>query len=83
LGHRLLVVTASARYLGNRERVFWPKRLEHAVIVTPCPACANASGRERLSTYMICFPSARRRAAVDGASAALPGGCAKVGSSKG
>jgi len=31
LGHRLLVVTASARYLGNRERVFWPKRLEHAV----------------------------------------------------
>ena len=69
LGHRLLVVTASARYLGNRERVFWPKRLEHAVIVTPCPACANASGRERLSTYMICFPSARRPAAVDGASA--------------
>src|SRR5215813_15516419 len=42
LGHRLLVATASPRYLGNRERVFWPKRLEHAVIVTPCRACANA-----------------------------------------
>jgi hypothetical protein len=42
LGHRLLVATASPRYLGNRERVFWPKRLEHAVIVTPCQACANA-----------------------------------------
>ena len=42
LSHRLLVATASPRYLGNRERVFWPKRLEHAVIVTPCRACANA-----------------------------------------
>jgi hypothetical protein len=38
LGHGLLIVTASARYLGNRERVFWPKRLEHAVIVNALPS---------------------------------------------
>jgi hypothetical protein len=42
LSHGLFVATAPPRYLGNRERVFWPKRLEHAVIVTPCRACANA-----------------------------------------
>jgi len=41
-GHRLLVATASPGYLGNRERVFSPKRLEHAVIVTPYRARANA-----------------------------------------
>jgi len=42
LGHRPLVATASPRYLGNRERVFWPKRLEHAIIVTLCRTCATA-----------------------------------------
>src|ERR1700757_5136474 len=56
LGHGLLVATASPRYLGNRERVFWPKRLEHAVIVTPCRACANAlQVSQRPPTCMICF----------------------------
>src|SRR5262249_27538000 len=42
LGHRLLVATASPRYLGNRERVCWRKRLEHAAIAPPCRARANA-----------------------------------------
>ena len=46
--HRLLVATASPRYLGNRERVFWPKRLEHAVHRNAPPSLRNrASGRER------------------------------------
>ena len=40
LGHRLLVATPPPRYLGNRERVFCPKRLEHGAIVVPWRACA-------------------------------------------
>jgi hypothetical protein len=82
LGHRLLVATASPRYLGNRERVFWPKRLEHAVIVTPCRSCANrASGRERSPISVTPFWRHRDQQTlmVLGPS---PGGCARVGSPK-
>ena len=42
LGHRLLVATAPPRHLGNRERVFCPKRLEHGAIVARWRACATA-----------------------------------------
>ena len=41
LGHRLLVATAPPRHLGNCERVFCPKRLEHGAIVARWRACAT------------------------------------------
>jgi hypothetical protein len=82
LHHGLLVASASPRNLGNRERVFWPKRLEHAVIVTPCRSCANrASGRERSPISVTPFWRHRDQQTlmVLGPS---PGGCARVGSPK-
>jgi len=82
LHHRLLVASASPRNLGNRERVFWPKRLEHAVIVTPCRTCANrASGRERPPTSVTAFWRHRDQQTLT-ALGPSPGGCATVGSPK-
>src|SRR4051794_2354836 len=96
LHHRLLVASASPRNLGYRERVFWPKRLEHAVIVTgrgcpvdlqqgarePCRSCANrASGRERPPTSVTAFWRHRDQQTLT-ALGPSPGGCATVGSPK-
>src|SRR4051812_18648134 len=80
LHHRLLVASASPRNLGNRERVFWPKRLEHAVIVTPCRTCANrASGRERPPILRSGGTATSSTLTALGPS---PGSCATVGSPK-